>query len=68
MLKEGEWNTFTITAKGNHYLVSLNGKQVLDYVSETAIEEGPIGFQVHPGKEMTVDFRKLEVKSLEAAK
>lgn len=63
VLKEGEWNAFTIIAKRNHYLVSLNGKPVLDYVSETAIEEGPIGFQVHPNVEMKIEFRKLVVKS-----
>jgi hypothetical protein len=68
LLKEGEWNTFTITAKGNQYLVSLNGKQVMDYTSETAVPEGPIGFQVHPGVEMTIDFRKLDVTPLAPAK
>jgi hypothetical protein len=62
VLKPGEWNTFRITAKGAHYLVTLNGKQVLDYTSETSIPEGPIGFQVHPGVEMKVEFRKLDVK------
>ena len=67
-LKEGEWNTFSITAKGAHYLVSLNGKQVLDYTSETSVPEGPIGFQVHPGVEMKIEFRKLDVKPLEASK
>jgi hypothetical protein len=64
LLKVGEWNAFTITATGNHYVVSLNGKQVMDYTSDTAVEEGPIGFQVHPGVEMTIDFRKLKVKPL----
>ena len=62
VFKDGDWNKFVITAKGNHYLVSLNGKQVLDYTSETSIEEGPIGFQVHPGVEMKVEFRNLDVK------
>ncbi|MCW1924445.1 DUF1080 domain-containing protein [Luteolibacter arcticus] len=64
LLKEGAWNTFTITAKGNQYLVSLNGKQVMDYTSETAVEKGPIGLQVHPGVEMTIEFRNLEVEPL----
>ncbi|WP_338286891.1 DUF1080 domain-containing protein [Luteolibacter sp. LG18] len=62
VFKDGEWNKFVITARGNHYLVSLNGKQVLDYTSETSIDEGPIGFQVHPGVEMKVEFRNLDVK------
>lgn len=68
IFKDGEWNKFTITAKGNHYLVSLNGKQVLDYTSQTSIEQGPIGFQVHPGVEMKVEFRNLDVKVETASK
>lgn len=68
LLKQGEWNHFVITAKGAEYIVSLNGKQVLDYHSETSIPEGPIGFQVHPGVEMKVEFRKLEVKAEGEAK
>jgi len=68
LLKEGEWNKFLITAKGNHYLVSLNGKQVLDYKSETSVEEGPVGFQVHPGVEMKIEFRSLDLKPLVEAK
>ncbi|MEK7951510.1 3-keto-disaccharide hydrolase [Luteolibacter soli] len=68
IFKDGEWNKFVITAKGPHYVVTLNGKQVLDYTSETALEEGPIGFQVHPGVVMTVEFRKLEVKTEAAGK
>ena len=62
VFKDGEWNKFVITAKGNHYVVTLNGKQVLDYTSQTAIDEGPVGFQVHPGVEMKVEFRTLDVK------
>ncbi|WP_035611151.1 DUF1080 domain-containing protein [Haloferula sp. BvORR071] len=68
ILKPGEWNAFTITAQGAHYLVTLNGKQVLDYTSETAVAEGPIGLQVHPGVEMIIEFRNLEVKPLPEAK
>ena len=68
IFKDGEWNKFVITAKGPHYLVTLNGKQVLDYTSETAIEEGPIGFQVHPGVEMKVEFKNLAVTEEPAGK
>ncbi|MFD0893717.1 DUF1080 domain-containing protein [Luteolibacter ambystomatis] len=62
VFKDGEWNKFVITAKGSHYVVTLNGKQVLDYTSQTSIAEGPIGFQVHPNVEMKVEFRNLDVK------
>jgi hypothetical protein len=68
IFRDGEWNQFTITAQGSHYLVMLNGKQVLDYVSQTSIPEGPIGFQVHPGVVMKVEFRNLSVKEIKEAK
>lgn len=64
LLKEGEWNTLKITAKGSVYTVELNGKEVMTYTSETAKEKGPIGLQVHPGKEMKILFRDLTLEEL----
>jgi hypothetical protein len=64
LLKEGEWNTMKITAKGAIYTVELNGKEVMTYTSETAKEKGPIGLQVHPGKEMKILFRDLSLEEL----
>lgn len=62
ILKKGDWNHIKIVAKGNHYLVTINEKQVLDYTSPTAIAEGPIALQVHMNLEMAIDFRNIEVK------
>jgi Domain of Unknown Function (DUF1080) len=64
LLKEGEWNTMKITAKGSVYTVELNGKEVMTYTSETAKDKGPVGLQVHPGKEMKVLFRDLTLEAL----
>ena len=64
LLKEGEWNTMKITAKGAVYTVELNGKEVMTYTSETAKEKGPVGLQVHPGKEMKILFRDLTLEEL----
>ena len=61
LLKEGDWNHFRIAAKGSHYVVELNGKPVLDYTSDTAAKEGPIGLQVHPGVDMTIEFRNVDL-------
>jgi len=61
LLKEGEWNHFRISVKGAHYLVDLNGKQVLDYTSSTSSKEGPIGLQVHPGVDMKIEFRNVDL-------
>ena len=64
LLKEGEWNTMKITAKGAVYTVELNGKEVMTYTSETAKDKGPIGLQVHPGKEMKILFCDLTLEQL----
>lgn len=61
LLKTDDWNAFTLVVKGKQYIFHLNGKQVLDYTSDTAIEEGPIGLQVHPGVAMKIEFQKLVV-------
>ena len=63
LLKEGEWNTMKITAKGPVYSVELNGKEVMTYTSDTAKEKGPIGLQMHPGVAMKVDFRAITLAS-----
>jgi hypothetical protein len=64
LLKEGEWNTMKITAKGSIYTVELNGKEVLTYTSETAKEKGSVGLQVHPGRVMKVLFRDITLEAL----
>lgn len=63
LLKEGEWNTMKITAKGPAYSVELNGKEVMTYTSETAKEKGPIGLQMHPGVAMKIEFRNITLAS-----
>jgi hypothetical protein len=62
LLKEGDWNHMKIVVKGSTYTVSLNGKQVIEYVSETAKPEGPLGLQVHPGVKMKVEFKNVTVE------
>ncbi len=64
LLKEGEWNHMKITAKGNVYTVELNGTKVMEYTSETSIEKGPIGLQVHAGLDMKIEYRKLILEAL----
>lgn len=65
LLKEGEWNQIRIEVRGKKYLVTLNGKQVLDYTTDAEPEAGPIGVQVHGGLEMEIRFRNLNITELE---
>lgn len=64
LLKPKDWNTMKISAMGGRYQVWLNGTQVLDFTSDTAIKEGPIGIQLHQGKEMAIDYRHIRAGGL----
>ena len=64
LLKLDDWNTIQVKAMGNHYTAWLNGVEVMQYTSETASEEGPIGIQLHPGKEMSIEYRNLTLGTL----
>jgi hypothetical protein len=59
LLKMDGWNTIKVRAEGSVYTMWLNGKQVLQYDSDTAIEEGPVGIQLHPGRDMHIDFKNI---------
>lgn len=65
LLKEGEWNAMKIEARGNHYIVSLGGQEVMRYESSSAVESGPIGLQVHPGLKMKIEFRHVKISGLD---
>ncbi len=55
------WNRLKIVVKGAHYTTHLNGKEVMNYKSETAIEKGPVGIQLHGKRDMAIDFRHIKV-------
>ena len=59
LLKMDDWNTIKVKVEGDTYTSWLNGKQVMTYTSESAVEQGSIGLQVHPKRDMNIDFRNL---------
>lgn len=58
------WNTMRAQAIGTDYVVWLNGKQVMTYSLEGAALKGPLGLQLHPGNEMSIEFRNIKVGKL----
>ncbi|MCB1095637.1 MAG: DUF1080 domain-containing protein [Verrucomicrobiae bacterium] len=64
LLKLDDWNTLRVEVRGGTYISWLNGKKVMTYTSDSAIEKGPIGLQLHPGKEMAIEFRNLKATEL----
>jgi hypothetical protein len=61
LLKLKDWNTMKVQAIGGAYKVWLNGEHVMSYESDNAIEEGPIGFQLHGGNNMQISFRNIKI-------
>ena len=58
----GKWNTFHITAQGNHLTLVMNGKKTVDVMSpRTSMLSGPIGLQWGQG---TIKFRKVQIREL----
>jgi len=64
LLKMKGWNHMRIEARGMDYVCFLNGEKVMTYTSDTGIPKGPIGLQLHGGKEMEIDFKNIEIAEL----
>jgi hypothetical protein len=64
LLKAKDWNTMKIQAIGKQYTVWLQGKEVMTYKSDSAIEEGPLGIQLHGSRIMGADFHKIRIAEL----
>jgi hypothetical protein len=65
LLKPDDWNSMTIVAMGPTYTVWLNGKLVLNYTSKTSKKRGPIGIQLHPDRDMAIDYRDIRIAELD---
>jgi len=63
----GEWNTYRITAKGNHLVHEINGTKAVDVHDHQAEErelEGVVAFQIHRGPAMTIEIRNVRLRRL----
>jgi hypothetical protein len=56
----GKWNTYEITAQGDHLVLVLNGTKTVD-VRDAKLASGPIALQWGRG---VVKFRKVQIKAL----
>jgi hypothetical protein len=68
--KRDDWNTFQITANGDHIVIVLNGKKTVD-VRDKHVAEGKIGYQVHPGAEfgpMSITVKEIRIRPVKPAK
>lgn len=58
-----QWNRVTIRARGNRLEYWINGLKILDYLDTdpNASQKGIIGFQLHDGSVMEVQYRNIYV-------
>lgn len=64
LVRHDDWNDVVIICKGNHVVVELNGEVTADLVDYFGEESGKIGFQVHVGPQMKVEFRDVMIRVL----
>jgi hypothetical protein len=57
-----QWNTYEVTANGDHYVVILNGKTLLDAHDSKHTGAGVIGFQCQ--KNNKIEFRNIRLLPL----
>jgi uncharacterized protein (TIGR03067 family) len=68
-IKHGDWNDYDIIAEGNHLREYVNGKAMVDVIDdceERRAMTGVLALQLHAGPSMTVQFKNLRLKKLEA--
>jgi hypothetical protein len=63
-----EWNTTTVTAKGNVLTIMLNGKktvEVIDNDEKNRAMDGILALQIHVGAPMEIWFKDITIKPIE---
>jgi hypothetical protein len=66
-IKLGDWNEYTIIARGTHLTHIINGttmSEVIDNEPGKAAMSGVIALQIHQGPPMVVQFKDIRIKEL----
>jgi len=69
-IKNKDWNEYVVVARGNHLIQKINGLMTADVTDDDEKRramEGLLGFQLHAGPPMKVQFKDVTFKVLEAA-
>jgi hypothetical protein len=67
LIKAGEWNTVHLIARGNTIMNIVNGHVTAFIVDDDAkgrALKGLLGFQIHVGPPMKIEFRNIYLKTL----
>ena len=60
--KPGEWNEMTVSAKGGHIVVHVNGQKSAELLNDPGQREGKFALQVHAGQDVDVWFKDIELR------
>jgi hypothetical protein len=66
-IKQGEWNEYVITCRGNRCVQKLNGVTTADFTDNQpgkAAAKGILALQIHQGPPMKVSFKDIRLKKL----
>lgn len=65
VIRPNDWNDMLIEVEGNHYVVHLNGIEILNFTYPSpGAEEGVIALQLHSGGEGRMRFKDIYVRDL----
>jgi hypothetical protein len=63
--RPGEWNDMTVTARGGHITVEINGRKSAELADDPGRREGHFALQVHGGEDVDVWFKDIELQILD---
>jgi len=59
--KAGQWNEMTVSARGGHIVVHVNGLKSAELKDDPGRREGKFALQVHGGQDCEVWFKDVEI-------
>jgi len=70
VIKQGQWNSYVIRAKGNHLEQFINDKPMIDVTDDCEARRamsGVLALQLHAGPSMIVQFKDIWLKKLDGS-
>lgn len=61
--KPGEWNEMTVSARGGHIVVHINGKTSAELLDDPGRREGRLALQLHGDHDGDVWFKDIEIST-----
>ncbi len=61
--KPGQWNEMTVSARGGHIVVHVNGIKSAELNDDPGRREGKFALQVHGGQDCEVWFKDIEIRT-----